>query len=112
MATVGTRIREARQRLGLQAAVLAERAGITPKALSEIENDKVMPKKETLQRLGEALDVPLHLIQPQARGEDVLVMLYRTLSADRQRGVVQQLAAMAAGMEMAEDFPTADAVLA
>lgn len=107
MATVGARVREARQKLSLQAAALAERAGITTKALSEIENDKVEPRPETVRKLAEALGMPVHLLQPQARGEDVLVMLYRSLTLDKQKWIVQQLAAMAAGMEAADDFSSA-----
>jgi transcriptional regulator with XRE-family HTH domain len=111
--TVGDRVRELRQRKGMSGKEVAARAGIPPETLSRIENGKMMPTAAMLEKVATGLGVAAHQIaDTPGRGEDILLMLYRSLSADQQRRFVQQLAAMAAGMEAAQDFPSADDVLA
>jgi transcriptional regulator with XRE-family HTH domain len=56
---IALRVRETRQRRGLPAASLAERAGISKGMLSKIENAQVSPSLSTLARLAESLDTPL-----------------------------------------------------
>jgi transcriptional regulator with XRE-family HTH domain len=103
--TVGDRVRELRQRKGLSGKEVAARAGIPPETLSRIENGKMVPSAAMMEKLAHGLGVPAHQIaDTPGKGEDILLLLYRSLPLDKQRWVVQQLAAMAAGMEVAEDF--------
>ncbi|HYF30960.1 MAG TPA: helix-turn-helix transcriptional regulator [Chitinophagaceae bacterium] len=59
--TIGQAIKEIRKRKRLSQAALAERAGITQTALSQIENGK-RPGEKTFERLSEALGVAMPLI--------------------------------------------------
>lgn len=101
---VGQRIRSLRAERGMSAKELADAAHLSAKALSEIENGKVEPRADSLQRLASALGVGPDVMKPPARGEDVLLMLYRSLPPEKQKRFVQQLAAMAAGMD--EEVPS------
>jgi transcriptional regulator with XRE-family HTH domain len=58
-AQVGQRVRAARRRAGLEAAVLAERAGLTRDKLSKIENGRRRVAPRELPALAHALQVPL-----------------------------------------------------
>jgi len=52
----GTKLEEYRRCYGMNKKTLAERVGITPSHLGEIENDKVNPPKaRTIHRIGEVL---------------------------------------------------------
>ncbi len=100
------RVRELRRAAGMSAKDLATKAGISAKALSEIENGHTAnPSIQTLQGLADALGVPLTALKPRSKGEEVLLMLYRSMQPDQQRQVLANLAALAAGMEVAESFP-------
>lgn len=58
-AQVGQRVRQARQRAGLAAAVVAEQAGLTPDKLSKIENGRRRVALGELPALADALHVPV-----------------------------------------------------
>jgi Zn-dependent peptidase ImmA (M78 family)/transcriptional regulator with XRE-family HTH domain len=58
-ALVGRRVREARRRSGLDAAVLAEQVGLTRDKLSKIENGRRRVAPRELPALASALHVPL-----------------------------------------------------
>ncbi len=58
-ALVGRRVREARRRSGLDAAALAEQAGLTRDKLSKIENGRRRVAPRELPALAHALHVPL-----------------------------------------------------
>ena len=51
------KIRELRERLGIQQKELAERALISPPYLHDLENNRRGAKPETLQRIADALGV-------------------------------------------------------
>ena len=54
--TLGTAIREARERLGLSQRALAERAGVSLSLIPKLERDEVRaPHRSTLRSLGDAL---------------------------------------------------------
>lgn len=53
--TIGQRIRETRIKAGLTQKELAEKLGISYVGISQWENDKRNPKKETIQRIADAL---------------------------------------------------------
>ncbi len=56
--TLGERLRKRRAQLGIEAKVVAERAGISPQYLSDIEHDQRRPTDETfLKRLTLAYDL-------------------------------------------------------
>jgi transcriptional regulator with XRE-family HTH domain len=55
--TLGSRLRALRQERALPQRALAERAGVSPNAISLIERDEISPSVATLQRLAAALGV-------------------------------------------------------
>jgi DNA-binding XRE family transcriptional regulator len=56
---IALRVKETRQRKGLAIRTVSDRAGISKGMLSKIENAQVSPSLATLDRLAEALEVPL-----------------------------------------------------
>lgn len=58
-AAIGRAVRGLRQRHGLTVAALAARAGLSVGMLSKIENGRTSPSLATIQRLAEALAVPV-----------------------------------------------------
>ena len=64
--SLGSKIRDARKRLMLKQKELAGLVGITPGALSLIEEDKRTPSKEVLKKIAKSLSCPLSfLLQPE-----------------------------------------------
>lgn len=59
MMTTGQRIKSARKAVGITQAELADRLGISYVGVSQWENNLRNPKLETLQRIADALDVPV-----------------------------------------------------
>lgn len=57
--TIGSRVRQARRAVRLQQRQLAQKAGITPSLVSQIERDRVSPSLNSLRKLAGALGVPL-----------------------------------------------------
>ena len=57
--SVGKRIKEHRDSRGFSVRKLAEKAGISPSMISQIESGKVDPSLTTLRNLALALDVPM-----------------------------------------------------
>jgi transcriptional regulator with XRE-family HTH domain len=58
-ALVGTQVNRLRQAAGVSALELTKRSGVSRSMLSRIENGQVSPSVETLDRLANALDIPL-----------------------------------------------------
>jgi transcriptional regulator with XRE-family HTH domain len=56
---VGRRLRELRAEKGISIRALAQRSGLNVNTLSLIENDKTSPSVSTLQKVAEALQVPI-----------------------------------------------------
>src|SRR5687767_12431857 len=56
---LGPRIHEARTRLGLSVAALAEQAGVSKSLVSQIERGVAAPSLDTVRRLASALQVPV-----------------------------------------------------
>lgn len=56
---IGAKIRTMRRSLGINAADLAQRAGVSAGMLSKIENGQISPSLATLQGLASALNVPI-----------------------------------------------------
>ncbi|HET9163904.1 MAG TPA: helix-turn-helix transcriptional regulator [Solirubrobacterales bacterium] len=57
MADFGTRLREARERLGLTQEEVAQRSGVHVTEVSRMESGKRDPKISTLRRLAKAVEV-------------------------------------------------------
>jgi transcriptional regulator with XRE-family HTH domain len=114
---IGGVIRAMRLERGIGATELAEKAGVGRVTLSRIENGRMQPTTETLERIASGLGVTVSEIHqraeaaPSSKGEAVLLMLFRSMPLDRQRWVLQSLAALAAGMETTGPFPAPDEVL-
>ncbi len=68
---LGQRIRQRRKELKLSQRELAERVGLTPGFLSQIEHDLITPSIDSLREISEVLDVPLSdsgfLVETDAR---------------------------------------------
>src|SRR5262249_40047098 len=56
---IGARIRAARKTAGLTQAELAETVGVEPESINRIENAKLSPARETLQKIASALGAKL-----------------------------------------------------
>ncbi len=54
---IGDKIKKARKKAGITQQELAKKLGTTPQNLSQYEKGKRQPKKETLEKIADALDV-------------------------------------------------------
>src|SRR5438046_9427743 len=69
MTALGTRIKALRGERGLQQRQLAEKAGLTPSMVSQIESGRLTPSLPTLGKLAGALGVPIgSLFEPAPDG--------------------------------------------
>lgn len=67
--TLGQRIKQLRAERGLQQRQLAEKAGLTPSLVSQIESGRLTPSLHTLGKVASALGVPIaSLFAGQASG--------------------------------------------
>lgn len=74
VAAVGATVRSTRRLLGLTVEALASRAGVSTGALSQLERGRGNPSLLTLQRLADALSIPLvQLLQGGAEPEHHVV---------------------------------------
>lgn len=66
---LGNRIRTRRQELGLSLRELADKVGLSTSFLSQVERDLNNPSVDTLQKISEALDVPVFhfLMEPDTK---------------------------------------------
>lgn len=66
--TTGMRIKAARKKAGLTQAELAARLGISYQGVAQWENDLRNPKYKTLQKIADALEIPVLELLPEAYG--------------------------------------------
>lgn len=59
---LGTTIQRLRKEKKLSQGEFAERIGISPTSLSQIENNKTTPKASTLDRICSELNIPSHVL--------------------------------------------------
>lgn len=59
MTSLGRRIRFYRERIKLTAKEMAVRMDVSPSTISKIENDKIKPSMEMLQKISEVINVPV-----------------------------------------------------
>ncbi len=98
---IGSRIRNRRQELGLSLRELAERARLTVGFLSQIERDLVSPSLNSLQRIAQALDVPLfHLLTDEEQVERVVRQHQRIRVIPPESGLVYELLTPQPGLPM------------
>jgi transcriptional regulator with XRE-family HTH domain len=110
---LGHRIRARRKELGLSLRELEERVGLTASFLSQVERDLTSPSIESLNKISQALEVPIFyfLLEPDARcpvvRQDKRVRLnlpdsnltYQLLTPDRDRKMEAFLAEREPGLE-------------
>lgn len=73
---IGQRLARARQQAGLTLTELAQRVGVSASMLSQIENDKVVPSLETLDKAAEALGLSVcYFLMDQEDVHDLLASL-------------------------------------
>jgi transcriptional regulator with XRE-family HTH domain len=64
--SLGARLKSLRTERGIRQKALAEKAGLTPSLVSQIESDKLSPSLHTLGRLAGALGIPIGALFEQA----------------------------------------------
>lgn len=62
--SIGERIRQFRTNQKMTQKQLGERAGIAEPTIRKYESGKLNPKKETLQKIANALNIPMHELDP------------------------------------------------
>ena len=72
--TLGRRLAEARQALGLNQKQLGEKAGVSPSLVSQIERGRVSASLNTLRKLAEVLGTPLAHFFDERQGERIRVV--------------------------------------
>lgn len=76
--SIGTKIRWEREKLGLTGVALAEKAGISPSMVSQMEHGLVEPSLDTLENVAEALGVPVsYFLSEQDDVENLISSLNR-----------------------------------
>ena len=81
MTALGARIKALRGERGLQQRQLAEKAGLTPSMVSQIESGRLTPSLHTLGRVAAALGVPIAtLFDGQPAGSIVVSRAKETTS--------------------------------
>jgi len=96
--TVGGRIKALRRERQLQQRQLAEKSGLTPSLVSQIESGKLTPSLHTLGRLAAALGVPIAALFEAASNGKIHVSRrteYPVVSFD---GTTEQWAVLGAGL--------------
>lgn len=73
--TAGQRIKAARRAAGITQKELGEKLGISFQSVAQWENDLRNPKIETLQRLADALGVPVADLLPEPTAEERVALL-------------------------------------
>jgi transcriptional regulator with XRE-family HTH domain len=69
---IGTRIKEARLRLGINQKELADKADVTPSFISQIENNQISPSLSSFLQIADALHIdPTELLQRDAKQKDL-----------------------------------------
>jgi len=107
--SIGTQIKELRQRAGLTQVQLAQAAGITQASVARYESDQKVPTGLRLAALARALKVPMEtlvgaqiqpeIVEPGSRihgnsREAKVQELFRQLDEETQRVVLKQIKAM------------------
>jgi len=68
--SIGKKIKKKRIELGLKGIDLAEKSGLSPGFISQVERDLVNPSVSTLKRIGNALNVPIGIFFEEASSKE------------------------------------------
>lgn len=70
--SLGEKIRSRRMELGLKGMDLAEKSGLSPSFISQIEGGLVNPSVSTLKKIGDALNIPIGVLfeEPDSKEEE------------------------------------------
>lgn len=96
--TIGSRILDARRALGLQQKQLAEKAGLTPSLVSQIERDRVSPSLNTLRKLAGALGVSLSQFFEEPMDDHIKIVRKSEHSVLSFEGSSERWTILAAGL--------------
>ena len=96
--TIGSRILEARRALGLQQKQLAEKAGLTPSLVSQIERDRVSPSLNTLRKLAGVLGVSLSWFFEEPMDDHIKIVRKTEHSVLSFEGSSERWTILAAGL--------------
>lgn len=96
--SLGTRIKGLRTERGIRQNELAQKAGLTPSLVSQIESDKLTPSLHTLGRLAGALGVPIGTLFEQAPNGRVHVGRKKDHAMVSFDGSSERWAILAAGL--------------
>lgn len=87
--TIGQKIQQRREQLNLTPKQFSKKIGITPQRIWELENTSTRPSAEVLFKVAEALDAPMLYFLTDCElndvDEEVLLVKYRKLSADKKK---------------------------
>ncbi|KAB2952386.1 helix-turn-helix domain-containing protein [Heliorestis acidaminivorans] len=76
LSMIATRLRTVREQSGLTQAELAEKAGVSPGLIGQLEQSKVQPSLRTIERVSEVLGVtPCYFLVPQPSLETLLPLI-------------------------------------
>jgi transcriptional regulator with XRE-family HTH domain len=78
---IGDRIRAIRERKQLSQVELAVRAGLVRSFISGIENGYIVPSVETMEKIAQVLEIPLHKLFYDGDEPPLLTNLSNRLSA-------------------------------
>ena len=88
--TIGKKIEQRREQLNIKPLAFAKKIGITTSRLWELENTSTRPSAEVLLKVADALDKSiLYFLTDEDNDEDVLLVKYRKLSADRKKLAIE-----------------------
>lgn len=86
---IGRRIREFREKQGMNQSELAEKSGLTPGAISQIENGKrANPTEDTLHKIAKALNTTYEMLTLTNREEDKVTVKKSPSYRKRSEGSV------------------------
>jgi transcriptional regulator with XRE-family HTH domain len=95
MSDIATRIKEARKVLNMSQGELAEKAGLTPSAISQFESGDRAPSYESLTKLSTALKVDLNFLsgKDESNESSDIQVLFRDLKSltDKDRQFMLQV---------------------
>lgn len=91
--TFGDRVRLARQNKGWTVTELAQKVGLSPAYISEVEKDKVIPAVSTMRRLAQVLEVSVPALLNENAALGLKVRMLR-----EEQGLTQAALAGAAGI--------------
>lgn len=72
--SVGVNIKRVRRELGITQTELGEKLGISQSAIGQLESPNSNPKAETLQKIADALGVPVTLLLGIKEGQEINII--------------------------------------